>query len=158
MLNYKDAFVKTIEDKEQPYMPKYSHETLIKKVKVVYKSSSAQNYIKRAKANPTYRQQNKLTLPSPNTATTLTIQLSQDNKAINVYQESVGSIHFLDRIKLSELKEQSKSETVAKPKQTDAKTTPTKAKGKTKNTQEVKSTKPRTKSKAKTAIKTKAKK
>ena len=91
---------------------------LIKVMKPVVKSPSAQAYVKKARTNSYYRRDNAIHMPRAIKKAEIIAELSQHGDSFNVYAETTGSRDFLYEIKLSEFEE---------PKSTPKKEAPAKA-------------------------------
>ena len=96
---------------------------LIQVLKPVVKSAGAQDYIRQAKTNPWYRQDNAIHLSRAVPGYDVVAELTQDGRGLNVYGETDGSRVYFATIALKDF-EEPKSKPVTKTTTTTKKPAP----------------------------------
>lgn len=99
---------------------------LIQVLKPVVKSAGAQDYIRQAKTNPWYRQDNAIHLSRAVPGYDVVAELTQDGRGLNVYGETDGSRVYFATIALKDFEEPKSVPAKAPATKTEAKPAPKK--------------------------------
>lgn len=99
---------------------KPNREYLLEQLKPVINSASVARYIKQARVNSIYRNQNTIKAPKIIKQYPIEANLTQDGKAIEVYGAPAGGRLYLYRYELSEFQPKSQPQTKAPAKSKEA--------------------------------------